>query len=697
MRGRGGQRGQAIVLIALMMAVLVGFVALAIDSARAFDGRRIMQDAVDNAALAAAEYYQNNPGGWSGAEAAATAVFTADNRLYTGRACIPGLVAPAPGGPGTPLSMTCTFGTTSYQLTITAEDDGPAGQSFLLTGQRSLDVALMQVLGQSPTLTVRASGAATATDQARTPVLAALSSSGCYGAGGTAMNISVTTNPVTVVGDVVVNGSFFVAPSSFPHIGGNVLTRCGAPTNGSTTITYYCWPGTAPAGPGAAATPCTSPAVPGRLLTTAGHFADPGYSAPSGGSGINQPTPGSNVIVNPGVYAADPQFGSASAACYFLAAGVYQWQAGMTVNAGVVSNELKPPDEPSTASNTSRATHQFWRDNSANCDGAFALSSNSAPGKGVQPGGNWAVVVTAVRTDNGAVRESAPSMCRLVSVGGTDKNITVDVSNVPGATSYNVYAAPPAVGCTGPFGLVGSITASTGSTSALANCPDTTGTLGCSLGHSGGPAPAPGGGAFDNGLITSSFTPNCALAPDAFQACPPDGETAAWPAGANSPAVCFSLPCLPNQNAARGASTTAGDRANENYCATAAGARAICPAASTPGAVVMSLTNGSCFNVKGLGSGGDVYLFSGYQYDWLLNYEPPGTACTNTWRGNFNSAAIGLTYTPGAAVNIAGYDGFSGYTGGVMAGTILIQSASGLLLDFSRYYAPAPGGTRLTG
>ena len=49
------QRGQAIVLIALMMAVLIGFVALAIDSARAFDARRILQDATDAGALAFAE------------------------------------------------------------------------------------------------------------------------------------------------------------------------------------------------------------------------------------------------------------------------------------------------------------------------------------------------------------------------------------------------------------------------------------------------------------------------------------------------------------------------------------------------------------------------------------------------------------------------------------------------------------------
>ena len=103
-RRRRSQRGQAIVLVALMMAVLVGFVALAIDSARAFDGRRILQDSVDAAALAGAEYYQYHPGGWSGAETAAADEFQTDNRLYAGYTCSPGSVTPTPGAPGTPLT-----------------------------------------------------------------------------------------------------------------------------------------------------------------------------------------------------------------------------------------------------------------------------------------------------------------------------------------------------------------------------------------------------------------------------------------------------------------------------------------------------------------------------------------------------------------------------------------------------------------
>src|SRR2546427_12316391 len=57
-RGRRYQRGQAIVLIAIMLAVVVGMAALAIDGPRAYALRRDLQAAVDGAALAAADNFQ---------------------------------------------------------------------------------------------------------------------------------------------------------------------------------------------------------------------------------------------------------------------------------------------------------------------------------------------------------------------------------------------------------------------------------------------------------------------------------------------------------------------------------------------------------------------------------------------------------------------------------------------------------------
>src|SRR3979411_1046699 len=53
------QRGQVIVLVALMILVLFGMLGLAIDSGRAYVDRRDQQTAVDAAALAAGDWYMN--------------------------------------------------------------------------------------------------------------------------------------------------------------------------------------------------------------------------------------------------------------------------------------------------------------------------------------------------------------------------------------------------------------------------------------------------------------------------------------------------------------------------------------------------------------------------------------------------------------------------------------------------------------
>src|SRR3979409_2332436 len=58
-RERSLQKGQAIVLIALMILVLFGMLGLAIDSGRAYVDRRDQQTAVDAAALAAGDWYEN--------------------------------------------------------------------------------------------------------------------------------------------------------------------------------------------------------------------------------------------------------------------------------------------------------------------------------------------------------------------------------------------------------------------------------------------------------------------------------------------------------------------------------------------------------------------------------------------------------------------------------------------------------------
>src|SRR5437762_12635018 len=58
-RKRNLQQGQAIVLIALLILVLFGMLGLAVDSGRGYVDRRDQQTAVDAAALAAGDWWEN--------------------------------------------------------------------------------------------------------------------------------------------------------------------------------------------------------------------------------------------------------------------------------------------------------------------------------------------------------------------------------------------------------------------------------------------------------------------------------------------------------------------------------------------------------------------------------------------------------------------------------------------------------------
>jgi uncharacterized membrane protein len=78
------QRAQAIVLIAIMLAVVVGMAALAIDGSRAYALRRDLQAAVDSAALAAGDKLQQT-GSYASGEQAASTIFGTNLRLYAAR------------------------------------------------------------------------------------------------------------------------------------------------------------------------------------------------------------------------------------------------------------------------------------------------------------------------------------------------------------------------------------------------------------------------------------------------------------------------------------------------------------------------------------------------------------------------------------------------------------------------------------
>jgi Flp pilus assembly protein TadG len=678
LRRRGAQRGQAIVLIAVMLAVLIGMAALAIDGARAYSLRRDLQDAVDGAALAAGDTLQQT-GSYTQAEQAASNSFGQNMALYAAPGCTPGY-----GNPGAAsYVVTCTYSDGTV-LTQTVMSLGAAGSRFMLSATKSLSLQFGRILtnGASPNLTAGATAAVN--NLLYTPTLAALNQAGCGGKPGIAMSLGAS-GTLTVNGTIVASGAISVPGGANLRVAGDIYARCQVTVPGLVTTVCY---------PGGTTPPCTFPSVAG--LTKSGYaYADPNYPAPpvtAGSRGI----PGNDVVISPGTYAANPNFGNRR--CYFLAGGVYKFQGGYSNNGALVSNELKPPDEPNPANNQQAANPQFWNIDNVNCAGAFDVQVSNGGGSNL---GTWGVEVTSTRSDlysgTNYPRESAPSRCQSFAVHSA-QTVQLKVSNVPGATSYNIYLSSN--GCNGPFGLVGNLPV----TGAVQNdntryCPfdqNGNGNNGTSNGNNGN-----GNGNGNNGNNNCSLgsetlsvpavvlptlpLPNILALWGTSGAYPPDNETPPIAAG------------LPNQNADRGV-PPAGDKANENQCSAIGGTAVTCPGPVTPGAVSYYIPNGSCLTDP---NGGDNYVFSGYQYNWMAVYEPGvgqveiENTCANVMGASTASAYIGLVYMPAASLTIPTSNGFrTEATGGVIADTITFTGTLPTMTGISDFM-PVPPAARL--
>ena len=652
---RCGQKGQAIVLIALMLGVVVGMAALAIDGSRAYALRRDLQAAADAAAIAAGDNFQRN-GSYVSAEQAATTSFSVNMRLYSAPTCSPGYGSPGSG----PFTVTCTYGD-STKLVQVVSTLGAAGTQFAMTASRPLALQFARILTNGSTPTVSSVSAASVGNRLYAPTVAALGQNGCGGTSGSAISVA-GSGTLSVSGDVISNGVISVSAGSM-DVNGDVYARCQSSVSGSSNDCY----------PSGNSPPCTYPDVAGAVRTGY-HYADPNYPPPPL-NGTGQASPGSNVVLQPGTYSSLPfLFGSR---CYFLAAGVYNWQNGFINLGDFVSNELKPPDEPLSTNNAVRSPNQFWNSDNSNCSGAVSLNVTSGP-RGI-PVGFWSFVVTSTRTDtfNGSSfpRESAPSTCNTVHINNSGQSIQLSVSNVPGATGYNIYASPSG-SCNGPFGLADSFpVVGTVSNSNTSTCPSFSGSS-CSLGHESF--------TLDLTDLGPPFAPSSIVGAGLPGSYPPNPETAPL------------LPSLPNQNPPTAAGAS-GDRANENNCESLSGVYASCPGPVTPGAVVFYFPSPSCLiNILA----GDDYYFSGYQYNWMAFYEPgagspPANTCGAILGSNLNSALIGLLYAPAAPITVSGPYAFeSPAMGGIISNTI---SFTGVLptLNFSPAYAPWPFASRI--
>jgi Flp pilus assembly protein TadG len=715
-RQRKLQEGQAIVLIALLLLVLFAMLGLAIDSGRAYVDKRDLQTAVDAAALAAGDWYENFSDLTGSTLPQSEQVFQTDLHLYSGpssNTCTP----PCPTFVG-PLSnlrqdnYSLSYNSGSYTLTVSATNTQFNGYQFVFTATHYLPLAFMQIFGGPTTATIVATATSIVGNQRQTPALLTLSSDACathlQGAGS-----------LTVLGDVYTNGTACVDANL--HLAGNCY---GAAGSNCTAATYYCYsqtPGVPPYAP-----PCFGTDLLGGPYVPAPPLPDPGYLSPSVGlyNGAGSFIPrGTYTELTPGVFNG---FSLSGPGCYFLDAGIYQWNGGYVSHGGMVSNELKPPDEPLySAPGTILQTggNTFW--GAGGCAGSFAVATapvGGGQGLSHNGGGLWGVEVTSVRYDRfpdpnfrsgsgnpcefapGCVRESAPSACHQVpeidaSNQGIDVNITV---NSPGAQYYNVYVNPN--GCLPYPGNSRNDFSFVNTYPAPAVAATLTGGI-----AGGGWSCAAAGVTFCNinsNTISNSptvRTHNCSGWARANQFCwAPDDETTP---------TCFSVcppaPAVPQENAAMSLeyapAWTSGDVANENYCKETppSGGDPTSPCSTakiTPGAVQFYMGPTDCVDQNG---NGYTHVFSGEQYNWIVIYQLPAVLpavapfCNpNHLLGNALTQYIGTIYTPSSNWTIQGSDK-SPLSGQVICWVATVTGSGQAGIDFNPNYAPAPPAARL--
>ena len=111
-------------------------------------------------------------------------------------------------------------------------------------------------------------------------------------------------------------------------------------------------------------------------------------------------------------------------------------------------------------------------------------------------------------------------------------------------------------------------------------------------------------------------------------------------------------------------------------------------------------SNQQCLNLQG---GGDIYLFSGYQYQRVLLFEPgpqqqpPANTCLNNAAGHGLTSLIGIFYLPAASITITGNSSyFATIAGGVIAWSAKVQGNGGVSISVDPSLRTWPSTVRLT-
>src|ERR1700688_2315352 len=173
------QKGQAIVLVALLILVLFPTLGLAIDSGRAYVDRRDQQSAVDAAALAAGDWYENFHDLYGSTLPNSKQIYQTDLHLYGGSSS--DVTTTALVGPKANLQQDTDVVTyaSGYTLTIVATDTQFNGYEFQLTSTHSLPLAFIRVFGGPGAVTITATATGIVGNQRQTPALLTLSTGNC--------------------------------------------------------------------------------------------------------------------------------------------------------------------------------------------------------------------------------------------------------------------------------------------------------------------------------------------------------------------------------------------------------------------------------------------------------------------------------------------------------------------------------------
>ena len=729
------QEGQAIILIALLILVLFGMLGLAIDSGRGYVDRRDQQAAVDAAALAAGDWYEN----YSDLNLSinnSVNLYQRDLRLYSGYSSVNHSFALVGTNNNLPQDTYTYTYNAGYTLSIVATNTQFNGYQFVFTTTHNLPLAFMQIFGGGLTIPTGATATSIVGNQRQTPALLTLSTDRC------SMNLTGSAQ-LTVLGDVYSNGQACL--DSNLHEAGNCY---GAAGSNCSDAQYYCYnstPGFVPYPP-----PCASGDTIGTGIVPAPTLPDPGYLATSVPyyqtlQNYNQWNRGTWTEMYAGVYSTFHLTGG-SASCAFLDPGVYTWSNGYSsdANGSLLSNELRPPDEElwSAPGTSSTANPEFWNQNGTSCAGNFTIANGAAQTiltgptctdlSPVTPAGchsgvtdtrsrnnRWGVELTSVRFDRfldssvspnpclaapGCRRESAPSACKLTPnvVGGglhSPSNIGINITitqNAPGAQYYNVYLNP--LGCDGVedhFGWVSRFDAPGFSNGTPVGPWPTSGTP-WTLGAAAPIVPpAAGASLYDLNDTQVANPPTLCYAQTRTLNCePPDDETAPQ---------CFAN-CPPPANLLSQENApmtleyppyTGGDVANENFCQPApnpGNITAPCLGSQiTPGGVQFYFPAGSCFSQN---SQGATYVYAGLQYNWIVIYAPTNNSCNETLNGGASTQYIGTIYTPAANWTINGGDR-SPLAGQVICYTASVSGGGQAGIDFNPNYSPVPPAARL--